>query len=324
MPGNLSQVARQNNAPKLALLAPYVDSTELFSTRKFHPAFVRAVKANSGSSWPKPIWDQKDQHTIWGNRLIVHQPSRYCIDLLQLYAQIDPKLSLYRVHLALDVIQLYECRTYGEVVDVLKNLLHLRHRRHSDWIFEYEGTTYSIYASRRKSRPYRNLCVYNSKPSKITGEDNAVHVEIRMEKKRSVQAAGIFEPIHILSIKPEQVFAQFCVVKDHREKLEEITLCGIASTCKQYADDAPSYIEMRVRALNRRIGLHHVSVYAKHYPDRFDRLEKWDCFDFEDGLNWASADVVCDDAVRELRSLLPPVNIRPSIRRERPSPRERL
>ncbi|MBB4259534.1 hypothetical protein [Bradyrhizobium sp. CIR3A] len=317
----LSQVAHQNNALKIGLLAPYVDTIEVSSTRRFRPAFIRAVKANSGSAFPKEKNDRKIPELVWRYILIINQPSRFCIELLQLYAQIDRNLSLYRLHVAFDLMQLYAGWTYEGAVEVLKNLLHLRHRRHSDWIYEYEGTTYSIYVSRRKSRPYRNLCFYNTKPSSITGEDNAIHVEIRMERKRSVQAAGIFEPIDVLSIKPEQIFAQYCVVKDHRTKLEEITQHGIAATCKRYADDARTYIEMRVRALNRRIGLHHVSVYAKHYPDRFDRLEKWDCLDFEEGLNWASADNACDDAVRELRSLLPPQKtIKPST----PIVRERL
>ncbi|SCB51215.1 hypothetical protein GA0061098_1015106 [Bradyrhizobium shewense] len=318
----LSQIVLRNNALKIGLAAPYVDTIEVSSTRKFHPAFIRAIKANSGSAFPKRKKDRKNPELVWRHILIINQPSRFCIELLQLYAQIDRNLSLYRLHIAFDLIQLYTGCTYDGAVEVLKNLLHLRHRRHSDWIYEYGGTTYSIYISRRKSRPYRNLCVYNTKPSSITGEDNAIHVEIRLERKRSVQAAGIFEPIDVLSIKPEQIFTQYCVVKDHRAKLEEITLRGITSTCENYADDAPSYIEMRVRALSRRIGLHHVSVYAKHYPDRFDRLEKWDCLDFERDLNWASADVACDDAVRELRSLLPPPRkikpaIRPSIIRER-------
>ncbi|MCW2078293.1 UNVERIFIED_ORG: hypothetical protein M2193_000468 [Bradyrhizobium japonicum] len=306
MPNILSQVANQNNALKIGLMAPYVDTIEVSSTRRFHPAFIRAIKANSGSAFPKEKKDRKIPELVWRHILVINQPSHFCIELLQLYARIDRNLSLYRLHVAFDLIQTYRGWTYDQAVEMLKNLLHLRHRRHSDWIYEYEGTTYSIYVSRRKSRPYRNLCVYNTKPSSITGEDNAIHVEIRMERKRSVQAAGMFDPIDILSIRPEEIFRQYCVVKDHRARLEEITLRGISSTCKQYADADYSYAEMRVRALNRRIGLHHVSVYAKYYPDRFDRLEKWDCLDFEEGLNWASADVACDDAVRELRSLLPP------------------
>jgi len=320
----LSQVASNNNALKIALAGMYVDSIELFSTRKFRPAFVRAIQANSGSAWPKAIRDEKEKGTIWGYRLIVNQPSRYCIGLLQLYAQIDPKLSLYLLHVPLDVFVIYEGWTRDEVIDTLKNLIHLRYRRATDELYnEHDASdaVQSIRVTGRKTRPYRNTAFYRDLPSKITGEAEALHFEIRLERKRSVQAAGIFQPIDILAIKPTEIFNQFCVVKDHREKLEETTRRGINLTCKKYADLLPSYVEKRVRALNRRIGLHHVSIFAKHYPDRFDRLEKRDCLDIEPDLNWASADVACDEEVRELHSLSPPQK---TIKPSRPLIRERL
>ncbi|WP_338319642.1 hypothetical protein [Bradyrhizobium ottawaense] len=311
------------NLPKIAVVAPYVDTIELSSTRRFHPALIRALKANSGSAFPKMHKDQNNPKLIWRYTLIVNQPSRFCIALLQLYTEVDCNFSLYRLHLAFDVIRTHDGWTYEGVTEVLKNLLHLRYRKHTDSIYEYEGTTYSISVARRKSRPYRNLCFYNSKPSNITGEDNCIHVEIRMERKRTVQAAGILAPSDILSIKPKEVFEKFAVVKDHRRALEEITLRGVALTSRAYPDECPSVLERRLRALNKRIGLHWISIYARHYPDSFDRLEKWDCLDVEEELNWASVDIACASEVRELRSLLP-THAYPPAKRHAAAVRERL
>ncbi|MCC8946472.1 hypothetical protein H8A97_15455 [Bradyrhizobium sp. Arg62] len=317
MSETISHPYQSNKPPKIALLAPYPDSFDFSSTQRFHPALIRAVQANVGSAFPKPIKDRNNPEVIWGYRLVVNQPSRFCIDLLQLYSKIDPKFSFYRCHVAFDVIQIYEGWTYEEVADALKNLFHLRYRRLDDDVLEYEDSTYSIYVKMRKSRPYRNTCFYNGKPSKITGEENAIHLEIRLERKRAVQAAGVNEPIDILGIKPAEIFSQFLIAKDHRHVLEEITKTGIRLTCGDYPDEDPAHIERRIRAINRRLGLHHVSMFAGYHKHSFNRLDRWDCVDIEGDWNWATPDAPCVQDVRELRSLLPPQAPKPKIQRER-------
>lgn len=320
MPSTLSHYHRANKPSKIALLAPYVDSVELSSTRHFHPALLRAVSANCGKMMIKPQRDHNDPRIIWRYRLIINQPSRYCIELIQLYARIDRNLSLYRFHLALDVIELYAGWTYEEVVDVVECLFHMRYRRGSDLILEYEGTIYSVFAKRRKSRPYRNTCSYNGRHSKITGEENAIHFEIRLERKRSVQTAGIHEPIDIFSLDLLEFFAKNIVVKDHRPKFARITEKQIKLTQEAYPDLDPAFVVKRVHQINDRIGLWHASVFAGMYPKLFERLPVWDCVDIEEDLNWACQDVQCEDDVGELHSLLPPPRIESSKARERLHP----
>jgi hypothetical protein len=267
---------------------------------------------------PEVVKDRQDPEVIWHYLLTIHQPSRYCIELLQRYTTHDPKLSIYRLSLAFDVTEICKGATREEVVDAFENLFHLRYRRTSDEIHDHNGTIYSIRVVGRKSRPYRTTAIYTGRASKITGECEAIHFEIRLERKRSVFKV-IEKPEDLLTIKPDEFFAKQIAIKDHRDVLERITQRLIRGTNKQHPTPHPLiHVERRVRAFLHRYrpGMEHVSTFARYYKKQFERLQLWDCIDIERTLNWASRDVVCDDKVGELHCLLSPNETdRPRLRK---------
>lgn len=304
------------NTAAIARVAPYIDTIEAASRRPFPSALLKTIKANCGSMLLKEVRDKSDRETIWFYLLAINQPSRYCIEILQWYSQ-HRKLSIYRVHLAIDVIGIAPDWSRDAVIEVFSKLLHLRHRRGTDHMRDEAGTVYSIEITARKSRPQKNTAFYIASHSKITGECDAIHFEIRLERKRAVEAAEIITPADVIDIDPVAFVRKHLTAKDIGPVLWTIIRRSIAA----HRPHPMMQTEKRVRAMVRRTGLDHASTFARAFPKQFERVENWECLDVEETLNWASADVPCDREVGELCSLLPP---RRRLHRERLVIRERL
>lgn len=316
MSATIGDAAVADKTEAIARVAPYVDTIEGASRRPFPSAILKAIKANCGSMLLKEVRDKNDRETIWFYLLAINQPSRYCIELLQWYSE-RRKLSIYRLHLAIDVIDIADGWTRDDVIEVFSKLLHLRHRRGTDHMHDEEGTVYSIKIAGRKSRPQKNTAFYIAPHSKITGECDAIHFEIRLERKRAVEAAEIITPQDVIDIDPVAFVGKHLTAKEIGPMLWTIIQRSIAA----HRPHPMMQTERRIRAMVRRTGLDHASTFARAFPKQFERLEHWDCIDVENTLNWASVDVECDREVGELCSLLPR---RPRPHRERLIIRERL
>jgi hypothetical protein len=317
MSATIGDPAVADKTEAIARVAPYIDTIEVSSRRSFPSALLKAIKANCGSMLLKEVRDKNDRETIWFYLLAINQPSRYCIELLQWYSQ-HRKLSIYRLHIAIDVIDIADGWARAEVIEVFSKLLHLRHRRGTDHMRDEGGTVYSIEVAGRKSRPQKNTAFYIADHSKITGECDAIHFEIRLERKRAVETAEIVTPSDVIDIDPVLFVGKHLTAKDIGPMLEKIVQRSIEEHRKPHPMMS---IERRIRDRVRRYRLDHASGFAGSFKKQFERLEHWDCIDVEDTLNWASADVVCDREVGELCSLLPP---RRRPHREKLIIRERL
>ena len=304
----------------IALVAPYVDTIELSSRRPYPSPLLKAIVRNSGSMIPDEVRDRIDYKVIWHYLLAINQPSKYLIDLLQYYHERHATLSIFRFHLAFDVIDIAPGWTRDQVIEVFRKLIHMRYRRGSDEMHDEEGTLYSIKTAGRKSRPYRNTTLYTSRDSKLTGECEAIHFEMKMERKRSVLRV-IDEPADLLKIKPAEFFAKEIAIKDHREILATIIQRSID---KPQGPHPMIQTETRVRDWVRRYGLDHASNFAYFFKKQFERIRHWDCIGVEPVLNWAHADVGCDDEVGELHCLLPPMIIRERLDPIERSPKRRI
>jgi hypothetical protein len=313
----LGDLAETDKPEAIALVAPYVDTFEISSRRPFPSALLKIVKANSGSMIPDVARDRNDPQVIWHYLLAINQPSRYLPSLLQWYHDNIAELSIYRLHLALDVIEIAPGYSRQDVIEMFEKLQHLRHRRSADEMHDEAGTLYSIKTAGRKARPYKNTGLYTSKPSKLTGEANAIHFEIRLERKRAVEAAGIITPGDVIFIDPPQFVMKHLTTKDHRPILEKIIQRSIRAVRSHPMLDT----EARIRAQVRRYGLDHTSVFARAFPKQFERVKHRDSIGVENRLNWASPYVQCDEEVGKLHCLLPH---RRKRHRERLIIRERL
>ncbi|QHO73982.1 hypothetical protein ACH79_16435 [Bradyrhizobium sp. CCBAU 051011] len=316
MHATIGESAFAHKPEAIALVAPYVDTIEVSSRRPFPAPLLRAIVKNSGSIIPNEVHDKNDPETVWFYLLAINQPSRRCIELLQWYSQYR-RLSIYRLHLAIDVIDIAPDWARDEVIEVFRKLLHLRHRRGADDMHNEKGTIYSIGVAGRKSRPQKNTAFYIADHSKVTGECDAIHFEIRLERKRAVQAAEIDAPSDVMDIDPVAFVAKHLTAKDIGLMLEKI----IQRSIKSHRPHSMIPIERRIRAHVRRYRLDHASGFAGAFKKQFERIAHWDCIDVEPVINWASADVACDQEVGELCSLLPP---RPKPHKKRLIIRERL
>lgn len=316
MSSTIHHLREWRNSVAIARVAPYIDTFEISSRRPYPAPLLQAIKANCGSMLLKPVRDANDPKTVWFYLLAINQPSRYCIELLQLYSQ-RRKLSIYRLHLAIDVIDIAEGWSRDVVIEVFAKLLHLRHRRGSDHMHDEEGTVYSIQVKGRKSRTQKNTAFYIADHSKVTGECDALHFEIRLERKRAVEAAEIITPSDVTDIDPVAFVAKHLTAKDIGPMLEKI----VRRSMKEHGPHPMMPIESRIRGHIRRYRLDHASGFAGAFKKQFERIPHWDCIDVEDTLNWASVDVRCDKKVGELFSLLPP---RRKRHRERLIIRQRL
>src|SRR4051812_48203958 len=98
--------SQSDHTEAIALVAPYIDTIELSSRRSFPSPLLRAIKKNSGSMILEVVRDRTDRETIWYHLIKINQPSRYLPSLLQWYHVNLAGLSVYRLHLALDVIDI--------------------------------------------------------------------------------------------------------------------------------------------------------------------------------------------------------------------------
>jgi hypothetical protein len=317
-----SPLARIKPAEQIVLVAPYVDTIEMSSPLRFHSDLMKVVSANCGRMIPDEVRDRENSEIVRRWLLKVNQPSRLCQELLQRYKAHDPQLSIYRLHIAYDVIATSPSVTREQVIELFANHLHLRYRRGTDELHDHDSTRYSIQTSARQSRPYRNTALYSGRDSKITGECEVIHFEIRLERKRSVLASGVEDPSDTLDIDPAQFFHRHVSIKDHRAILAKIIDRRVKATIDECPSIEPAYVERWVKNLHKRL-MSHVSSFAKYYPKQFERLQKLDCIAFEEGLNWASADVACYDEVGKLHCLLPTTRIE-RVRLTAPVPRIRL
>lgn len=321
MPTIIGDPSRTDKPAIIAEGRGYYDTIEISSPRQFDPALVAELRAElKRRVWPEPV-------NTFGHRLIVNRPSPDAIMILdrhwdQRHSQRAngarfakwANLSLFRVHIAFDFDERPNVpKDYVE--HVIRNNIHLRYRRDDDQILDYEGTQYSIKAKDRKSRPYQNTKFYLAEFGDLDGECDKLHFELMLERKRSVQSAGINRPRDLLNVRPRELFAKYCTVRDHSQHLVKIVKRTV-STARPHPLYDPERRAWQTIPKN-------VSVFKGHFAKRFERLQEWECFVISPRLHFITPpNVKRDDNEEwgELRTLLQD----PHTQRERLITRERL
>jgi hypothetical protein len=289
----------------------YFDTIEISSPRLFAIELLNELRAElKRRVWPEPVGP-------FGHRLIVNRPTVNAIHILERHWH--RRMSIFRTHLAIDFDERPGVpKPYVE--HVLRNAIHLKYRRDDDALHDHEGTQYWIRTKGRKSRPYRNLKFYPAEFGDLDGECDKLHLEIMLERKRSVQSFRIDRPRDLLNVKPRGLFKRFCTVRDQSDILETIVQRSI-DAIKPH----PLYnVERRLRQTVIWTGLYNVTVFKKWFGRQFERLQEWECLVIGPDLQWVKPVKGAVHQVGELRPLLQANEIKPRIRRERLIIRERL
>jgi hypothetical protein len=199
-------------AANVVSVVSYVDSVELFCEGRVPTGTRRMLEAALGKRLR--IDPCKSNGYTVGYRVVVHQPSIGVLQILdQLVEQHEAKL--YRADIATDWCVLTSLKA-RQLARALKRYLLLRWRRRGPMRFDGddtdEETTHWINQNARrnrgKRRSARDVGLYSSKPSKITGLPCA-HLELKFYNSRAVRAEGWHMlPSHVAHTDPGKLFGK--------------------------------------------------------------------------------------------------------------------
>lgn len=171
----------------------YLDSVELFF-RKFFPIADPRKKL-------KPCKDRKG--AIWGYRLVEQKPDKNTLRWLAQLQQLHGG-KVFRVDLALDLIT-----ADGESTERLKDWVlrqTLLKSRHDGPMLDVGGNTFYWVDYCNKRRSGRGLVLYSDKASKVTGEINCVHLELRFQNTAACTKAGLTQIEALFDLDPAKIF----------------------------------------------------------------------------------------------------------------------
>ncbi len=271
----------------LADIIPYLDTFELSSSQAFRSCLLGSLRPVTGSVWPTPIRDKNDPTVIRRHLLKVNQPTAAAIDIVNRYMrEANHSVSVCRLHIALD----FDPRpgvTREQVIELIETAFHLRYRRDTDEYYDYLGTQYSVQVNRRKTRPAKQTAFYRDRMGKLDGELDKIHYEIRLEKKRSVLAAGIEYPSDAFDIDPRLFVKKHVKIADHKPALKKIIDKAIKATKEAYANPHVD-IERRVPSMFRRMGTDTLTGFKRLFPVRAERLKPMNVLNISNRLHWVN------------------------------------
>lgn len=142
---------------------------------------------------------------LYGHRLIVHQPTRMALRLLAAM-QAECRGTICRLDLAIDFITPIR----EALRDRLARHTLVRWRPPKDWMRDVGDTIYWTNQSARRDRgsrrSRRDLVLYADQHSKVTGEVDCVHLELRFYGTDAVRRAGFARVRDLLRLSPRALF----------------------------------------------------------------------------------------------------------------------
>lgn len=205
----------------------YCDTIGLFFRRGVHVQELGLVAKLQGGA-EKVLWQdcRDDKKILRGHRLIVHQPTKETLLLLD-DIQHKYDAAMCRVDIALDLMTAFS----AELKQLLATQLVMNYRPKGP-MYDFLDTTYLVSFAWRKQRGKRPACravaIYADKENRFTGETDCVHWEIRFLGSSVVRPAGFRKPSDMLRINPMLVFdkhmklSTFDVKKFKRKRVKDI------------------------------------------------------------------------------------------------------
>jgi hypothetical protein len=215
----------------------YLDTVEAFF--RYVPKGLRKMLERTHGRPVRidPCGNEHDR--IWGYRVILHQPN---VGTLKTLDSLQKKHGgkLCRVDVA------YDFSSHSR--DWLERHSIMRWRRRAPMLDEENGV-YFIQQEGRRTRSGRDIAVYGDRPSKITGELDVNHVELRLQNTDTVRREGFeqgFEHARdLIGLNPKDLFQRHI-------KLVEVDIEGIKWSIirKTLRDERLSYISKRPRKVS--------------------------------------------------------------------------
>jgi hypothetical protein len=133
-------------------------------------------------------------------------------------------------------------------------------------------------------RSNRDLVCYDTRPSKITGEPNVTHLELRFQTADAVRRAGIRSPDDLINLNPLKLFCRYVKVVDFEDEklLWELTRAQLkedrdrhmGKEINKHVDRYRSNLRWRIPRIHRTIGHVHLAQKMKDIkPQRIKKLK---------------------------------------------------
>lgn len=179
----------------------YIDTVEIFL--RSCPRGLRKKINDVQGAGPR-IDPSGTQGHVWGYRISVHQPKNQTLHLLD---EVIAKYhgTLCRFDVAFDFS--------GISARWLEQRCILRWRRPGPMHDEPNGVYWVSQTARRK-RSNRDVALYADRPSKITGEIDCTHFELRFYGTESVRREGFDRPSQLIGLNPERQFRKHIKLVD--------------------------------------------------------------------------------------------------------------
>jgi len=201
---DLTQKIERLIADRLA----YPDGVEAFVREVFDITQLRELQRGCK---PPHFIPCVTNNYCWGYRLIVPTPRRETLTHLdrQLFMRGGV---LSRFDLAFDFIARNE-KDAEELAHCFEHHCKLKWRRKMH-MHQVESTIYWCRQKGRTRRTNRDLVLYRDRVSKITGQTDCVHLELRVQKAQAVKGAGINRIRELRNLDPSQLFNRYIQIVD--------------------------------------------------------------------------------------------------------------
>jgi hypothetical protein len=188
---NLSYPA---GAVELRNAVPYLDTLELFF--RCLPKGIRGLIGSTQGKPPiiKPCKNKSDW--VWGYRVIVHQPSIPTQKILDVLQEQHGAV-ICRFDIAYDFPHVTRAWLERHVI--------MRWRRKGAMLEQPNGVYFIVQKGRRK-RSGRDIYLYDDRPSKITGELDVPHLDLRFQNAEAVRRQGINLVRDLIDLNPRELF----------------------------------------------------------------------------------------------------------------------
>lgn len=265
------------HAETIADADAYIDTLEMFF--RYRPkGLLKAMQSIlSREIWFEPCKDPAGN--VHGYRLIVQHPNIEAVRVLNDW-QHKHRGVLCRLDVAYDLSP-HPHVTRSALTQWINQHVLLRWRRRGDML-DVETTLYWIQQKARKRRSSRDIAFYSDRPSKLTGELDCIHLELRLQNASAIKREGIERAIDLIDLDPQALFAKHIrlVSFDAQERKQNAIrqtvkadrLTRRSKTTSAFTDRYRASIAKRVNDFWNRYGLDRVQNYKDFNPEYVSSL----------------------------------------------------
>jgi hypothetical protein len=243
----------------------YVDTLEVFF--RYRP---KGLLSEMWAILSRPVWFEscKDRsNKVQGYRLIVQHPNIAALRVLDDYQQ-KHRGVLCRVDIAFD----FSPRPHVEanaLIEWINQHVLLRWRRPVNML-DVEATLYWTRQSDRDRRSNRDIAFYSHRPSKMTGELDCIHLELRLQNASAIKREKIERSTDLIDLDPQALFRKHIrlVSYNPQERKQHVIRNTVKHDRLTYRSKQTSAFTDRYRSSIHRY------ANARWERAQFDRVQK--------------------------------------------------